>query len=147
MFGVQPSSQPWPLSLLPVDTASLGPGGGSSTLSSPLSFFSGYQAGQPEEKVVQIHLAQKVVEHRSDLLTLPSGPGAGGTGEACAGDGSACRGTGRATELSANLAPAERRGCRASALEPDSVQIAKDYFVTVARLKTKKKIIIIPLLQ
>lgn len=79
-----------------------------------------------------------MVKHRSDSLSPPSGLGGGGTGEACAGDGSACQGTGRAAELSANPAPAERQGCRVSALEPDSVQIAKDYFVIVARLKTKK---------
>lgn len=54
------------------------------------------------------------------------------------GDGSAYRDTKQTAELAASLAPAKHPGCRASALEPDSVQIAKDYFVIVAKFKKKK---------
>lgn len=55
------------------------------------------------------------------------------------GDGSAYRDTKQTAELAASLAPAKHPGCRASALEPDSVQIAKDYFVIVAKFKKKKQ--------
>lgn len=56
------------------------------------------------------------------------------------GDSGACWDTQQTAEFTATLAPAKHQGCCASALEPDSVQITKDYFVIVAKFKKREKI-------